>query len=290
MRLISCHDGQLLTVDAADSCAPTASSSLLAAKTKFFSTTLPDVDGLLPGGAGLVRGAVHELLWGTKNTRDDDAGEFKPFFFAAWLARAATWIRGGTSVPPPVKHSKRLHGRRDAHATSKNKPIIWSDPRNELYPPALGALGIPLDRLFLLKPKTPEDELWAITQCLACKGIGATVAAVGRLTRIQARRLQLAAERGGGVGLILRPHDPKLAGSKEHAAATRWLVEPAPGERTVQRWKIQLIHGHGGQTHRPVYLEYDRDRESENDEINRVRAITDLADRPPQALPTQKRA
>jgi protein ImuA len=285
MRLISCHNGQLLTIDTIDSCAAVTQNSLLPAKIKLFSTTLPALDALLPA-AGLMRGAVHELLWSAKSNKQD-VNDFKPFFFAAWLARAAIKMRGGTGVPF-VKKKKTLYGR-DAHATSK-KPIVWSDPRNELYPPALGALGIPLDRLFLLKPKTPEDEIWAVTQCLACKGVGATVAAIPRLTRIQARRLQLAAERGGGVGLILRPHDPNLTGSKEHAAATRWLIEPAQGERTIQRWKIQLIHGHGGQTHRSVYLEYDRDCESGSDETDRVRATPILADRPPQAPPAQKRA
>jgi protein ImuA len=263
MRLISCHNGQLLTVDTADSCAAAASSnSLLPAKIKLFSTALPAIDALLPG-AGLMRGAVHELLW-------KDASDFKPFFFAAWLARAVT---GSTGVPPVKKKT--------------TPPIVWSDPHNQLYPPALSALGIPLDRLFLLKPKTPQDELWAVTQCLACKGVGATVAIIPRLTRIQARRLQLAAERGGGVGFILRPDN-----SKEHAAATRWLIEPAPGQRTIQRWKIQLIHGHGGQTHRPVYLEYDRDCENDSgtDQTHRVRATTGVAHRSPAAPPTQKRA
>src|SRR4051794_14948033 len=68
---------------------------------------------------------------------------------------------------------------------------------------------------------------------------------------------------GGGVGVFLRPLG---AASVHHAAATRWLVEPARGERTVQRWKIQLIHGHGGRLHQPVYLEYSRDwRQRETD-------------------------
>jgi protein ImuA len=262
MRLISCHNGQLLTVDTTDlddRAAIAPQNTLLPGKLKLFSTTLPAIDALLPG-QGLTRCAVHELLWNADESS-------KPFFFAACLARAAT---------------------------KKPKPLIWSDPGNEIYPPALAALGIPFDRLFLLKPKTPQDQLWAVTQCLACKSVGATVAMIPRLNRIQARRLQLAAERGGGVGLILRPYAPRLASSKEHAAATRWLIQPAPGERTVQRWKIQLIHGHGGLTYRPVYLEYHRDRNTDNhtdDPTDRVRATDRLAHRPPKTPPPKtKRA
>jgi protein ImuA len=285
MQLISCHNGQLLTVDTTHlddhpTLAP-QNNTLLPGQPKLFPTGLPALDALLPG-RGLARAAIHELLW----TPTKEFAPFQPFFVATCLARAAT-KRGGTGVPP-VKKTKTPHAR-DAHTTSK--PIIWSDPHNQLYPPALATLRIPLDRLFLLKPKTPQDEFWAVTQCLACRGVGATVAMIPRLNRIQARRLQLAAERGGGVGLILRPYDPRLPATKEHAAATRWLIEPAPGERTVHRWKIQLIHGHGGLTHRPVYLEYHRDRDPNTDDpLDRVRATDRLAHRPPQAPPQEKRA
>jgi protein ImuA len=246
MQLISCHNHQLLKLNASDLTSARANNNPI-------TTHLSPLDALLPNHS-LARAALHELLWTTA----------QPLLFAALLAQSATRSTG----VPPVKKKNNL------------PPIIWSDPQNQLYPPALAAAGIPLHQLYLLKPQSPQDELWALTQCLACKGVGATVANVGHLTRIQARRLQLAAERGGGVGLLLRPHDPKI--SKEHAAATRWLIEPAPGERTVQRWKIQLIHGHGGLTHKPVYLEYHRDR----DPTDRLRATDQLADRqshPPAA-------
>jgi hypothetical protein len=102
--------------------------------------------------------------------------------------------------------------------------------------------------------------------------VAAVVANVDyRLSRVEARRLQLSAERGGGVGLLLRPAGRAV--SSEHAAVTRWLVRPAPGERTVQRWSVQLIHGHGGRVGQAVILEYSR-------ETNRVRAVEQLADRP----------
>src|SRR2546423_1093128 len=86
------------------------------------------------------------------------------------------------------------------------------------------------------------------------------------LPALEARRLQLSAERGGGIGLLLRPLG---RASSEHAAVTRWLVRPAPGERTVQRWSIQLVHGHGGRVGQSVILEHSR-------ETNRVRAVEQL--------------
>lgn len=219
----------------------------IAAARQSFSTGLKAIDDLLPAGK-LGRGVIHEVLWEGKNPR--------PFFFTAWLAQVAA----ACGFAPQPAHS------------DGTKPIVWCDPRNEIYPPALVNLGISLSQLLLLRPRTPEEELWALAECLACKGVGVTIAQPPVLTRIVARRLQLAAERGGGIGLFMRP---KGAASIHHAAATRWLVEPARGQRTVQRWKIQLIHGHGGRLHHPVYLESSRDW----NETNRVRAVEQLVDR-----------
>src|SRR5690348_1940587 len=129
--------------------------------------------------------------------------------------------------------------------------LIWSDPTHQLYPPALAAHGIPPDRLLLLRPRDLEEQTWAIAECLRCRGVGAVVAAPGALSRIEARRLQLAAEQGGGVGLLLRT----TRDATHYAAATRWLVRSARGQRTVQRWNIQLLHGHGGRIGQTVCLE-----------------------------------
>ena len=213
-----------------------------------FSTGLAALDDLLPNRA-LARGALHEILW-------DAPRHPRPLFFAACLARVSSM---------------------------KDSPVVWCDPRHELYPPALAAAGIPLDQLLLLRPKTADDEIWALAECLACKGVAATIAQPPPLSRVQARRLQLAAERGGGVGLLLRPHD---ASATHHAATTRWLVEPARGERTVQRWRIQLIHGHGGRLRQCVYLECSRDWRTP--ETDRVRAVPQLADRPATAKATRR--
>jgi protein ImuA len=233
MKLITSQGGRLLTLGEAlgEGPAVVATSSDVPS----FRTGLPALDALAPGGA-LRRGAVHEILSGPSDGT--------PLFFAMLLARAAC-------------------------TTSS---IIWCDPARQLYPPALVAHGIDLDRLLLLKPKNDAELTWAVGECLKCRGVGAVVAEVKPrhgLTRLEARRLQLSAERGGGVGVLLRPAGKASA---EHAAATRWLVRPAPGERTVQRWAVQLIHGHGGRVGGVVILEHSR-------ETNRVRAVEKLADR-----------
>ena len=197
-----------------------------------FTTALAALDEVA-GPKAFARGVVHEILC--------EKGQGPPLFFATILACAA----------------------------SQDRAIVWSDPDGRLYPPAIAAAGIPLNRLLLLRPKNEADELWALTECLRCCGVGVALACPKHLSTIEARRLQLAAERGGGVGLLLRP---KSAASTPYAAATRWLVSSMSGERTVQKWKVQLIHGHGGQVGKTVILEACR-------ATNSVRALETVVDR-----------
>ena len=129
---------------------------------------------------------------------------------------------------------------------------------------------MPVERLLILRPPTPADELWAVAECLRCKAVAATVAAPGApLSRVEARRLGLAVEAGGGVGILLRSLGKTSA---NHAAVTRWHVRPARGERAVQRWEAQLLHSHGGRIGQTVLLEVCR-------ETNHLRAAAPLADR-----------
>ena len=77
------------------------------------------------------------------------------------------------------------------------------------------------------------------------------------------------------VGILLRRSG---RGDDVYAAATRWKVSPLPGERTVQRWTIRLLHGHGGRVGESVILEWRREREN-----HLVRALEKLPDRPSAA-------
>ena len=246
MRMISCHSGKLQLL---------AEAGLKVSADRTFTTGLEALDALAPNRC-FARGAVHEILTNPSN------GESK--FFASILARAAINSPRTTGIlPVPSTHV-----------------LVWCDPEQQLYPPALVNLGFDLSRVFLLHPQTPADEMWAISESLRCKSVGAVIASPKRLTRIEARRLQLAAETGGSVAILLRHTDKD---SSIYAAATRWLVAPAPGERTIMRWKIQLLHGHGGRIGSSVYLENCR-------ETHHVRALEKLADRQTQTPAAPKRA
>ena len=206
-----------------------------------FRTGLDVLDYLLPDHS-FARGAVHEILF--------SGGHPAAKFLALLLARAA----GGV--------------------------VVWCDRLRTLYPPAVVAAGISVEKLFLLRPPGQAEQSWAVAECMRCPGVGVTVAPVATLSRVEALRYHLAAERGGGVGLLLRPLDRNAS---VYAAATRWLVAPAPGLRTVQRWSVQLIHAHGGRVGETVILEHHR-------ETNTVRAAEQLADRQAATTPQPVRA
>jgi protein ImuA len=258
MRLITCHRGRLEELFSPHLHA----RQLGAQEPNLFSTGLAHLDALLPGN-GFPRAAIHEIL--------SQPGQGLPLFFAMLLAKAAA---------DPEKNSGDSPSAGDSQSA-----IIWCDPEKCIYPPALVAAGIHLRQLYMLHPKSQDDLVWATAECLRCRGVGAVVASPARLSRIQSRRLQLAAETGGGVGILLRPCPVTGRGGGEacrsaraqyapahYAAATRWLVTPSPGQRTVQRWKIQLIHCHGGNTHKTIILEHCR-------ETNSLRSTAELAHR-----------
>ena len=262
MRFISCHNGQLQHL---------AEVGLKTSSERTFTTGIELIDSLAPGSA-FVRGAVHELLTEKRHGQ--------PRFFAATLASAAS---RGMGVSPMHSINEKRHRDTGILPVRESQPIIWCDPKGELYPPALLELGIHLKNVYILHPQSIADENWAIAECLRCKGVGVVIAAPQRIDRIEARRLQLAAETGGTVAILLRHTGPR---SNIYAAATRWLVSPAPGERTVQRWKVQLLHGHGGRIGQSVFLEYSR----ESREIRAVRTIEQLADRPAETTTPAARA
>ena len=240
MRIITSHRGLLQTLSDAAGERPAR---------RTFTTGLAALDGVAPGGS-FARGAVHEAL-------SDARHGPPPRSFALLLARSVL----------------------QSDPDDEGGIVVWSDPSGDLYPPAVAAGGVPLDRLLLLRPPSARDEVWAVAECLRCPAVVAVVAAVPRLTRVEARRLQLAAERGGGVGLLLRPWGT----SDVYAAATRWLVAPAPGDADAQRWQVQLVHGHGGRVGQHVILEVSR-------ETNAVRAVEQLADRTAATEPFPRRA
>jgi protein ImuA len=125
-------------------------------------------------------------------------------------------------------------------ATAHERPVLWcrlTGDRGESglpYGPGLRRFGLDPERLIVVEARGAKELLWAMEEGLRCPGLAATVgdlpspaeagfakagAAAGS---VAGRRLQLAAEKGGGLGLLL------CARGTAVSAVTRWRVAAAP--------------------------------------------------------------
>src|SRR6516164_11113526 len=98
---------------------------------------------------------------------------------------------------------------------------VWVAPPLVPFAPALASGGVVLDRVTVVGG---ERSLWAFEQAL---GSGACDAVLGWVRQVKprdARRLQLAAERGRTLGVLFRP---QRAAREASAAVLRLSIEPS---------------------------------------------------------------
>jgi len=109
-------------------------------------------------------------------------------------------------------------------ATKVTGPIVWIGCRRDvgtITPTALKSFIDPT-RVVLTEGTSRKEVLWAAEQVLRSKGAALTIIQLSLGPDLkESRRLQLAAEQGRGLGLILIE---KRAQSS--AAQTRWTCEP----------------------------------------------------------------
>ncbi|AJC80183.1 inducible mutagenesis protein ImuA 2 [Rhizobium etli bv. phaseoli str. IE4803] len=189
-------------------------------------TVLPfgvaEIDEHLPGG-GLIYGAVHEFAGGGAGAVDG--------------AAAALFVAG-------------------VAARTKGK-VVWCLARPDLFAPALAQVGLHPDRVIYVEAIREEYVLEAFEEALRFGGLAAVVAELVRLPMVASRRLQLAAESSGTIGLIIRRWRRQAeAGDFGHptAAATRWRISVLPSEPLPvpgigrARWLAELIRVKAGES------------------------------------------
>ncbi len=184
------------------------------------------LDAGLPGG-GLSLSAVHEVAGAGSDT---EHGTAAALFVAGVLAR--------------------LPG-----------PVLWALERRDLFAPGLAGVGLRPERILYAEAGKPATVLLVVEEGLRHRGLAGVVGELtGRLTLTASRRLQLAAEASGVVGILLRRShrqgDPAL--SEPSAAATRWRVAATPSEPPLRhrpempglartRWQLDLVRCRGGE-------------------------------------------
>ena len=141
--------------------------------------------------------------------------------------------------------------------------VVVLDRTGEFYPLAAVAQGIEPARLIVVHPGNKTDHTWALDQALRCPAVAAVVAwpesLDGKLDGRTFRRLQLAVEQGGGLGLLIRPQGVRPQPSW---ADVRLLVEPLPSKSPygrMRRMRVVLLRCRGGRGEQAVEVEVDHE-------------------------------
>lgn len=176
---------------------------------------IAEIDRRLPGG-GLALGCLHEVAGGGNGVVDGAAGAL----FTAGIA-----------------------------ARTKGK-VLWCVSRRDLFAPALAQAGLHPDRLIQVEAGDEQALLACFEEGLRHGGLGCVVAEAAKLSMTASRRLQLAAEGTGTIGIAIRRWRRQTeAGDfgQPTASVTRWRVSvlpsrplPVPGIDRA-RWLVELI-------------------------------------------------
>lgn len=197
------------------------------------TTGCPAFDALLPSG-GLQRGTLVE-----------------------WFSALHSSPRPSPPVPRLSSATGTLALIAARQAMAEGGALLVMDRGCWFYPPAAAGLGIDLEQVVVVRAATPQDELWALDQALRCQGVAAVWAPLAQLGGHDFRRLQLAAESGGTIGLLLR--GPQSRGQPSWAHL-QLLVRPRPssGDRRLQ---VEVLRSPGRAataTGQSVLLEIDQ--------------------------------
>jgi protein ImuA len=110
---------------------------------------------------------------------------------------------------------------------------VWVLRRDDLWAPGLEGLGFPSERLIQVCARDEAEALGVMEDALATAGVSAVIGEVEAVDLTAGRRLQLACERKGATGFVVRRRPfggqarREAAGS---AATTRWRAASAPSQ------------------------------------------------------------
>ena len=239
------------------------------------STGIAELDALLPEG-GLTPGTLVEWLAG------ETAGGMGTLVFkiAARLCRAGEACividSGGLVYPPAVSRlgidldavimvrpEQARRGFRTSETIFREDDVAVGSfekgefglgaARREPRPPINSARRGPRPG----DQTASQEILWAWEQSLRCCGVAVVIGRLDRLSSHDFRRLQLAAEAGGGIGMLLRSvrnrDQPSWADLRlyvephpgTHGTVTQAVAERPPPLPRSRLLRVELVHSRG---------------------------------------------
>ncbi|MBI4757330.1 MAG: translesion DNA synthesis-associated protein ImuA [Betaproteobacteria bacterium] len=133
-----------------------------------------------------------------------------------------------------------------ARLWAEGRSVAWINPPWLPYAPALAVAGVAPEGCLVVQSADPAAALWATEQALRSGACGAVLAwldgGAAPPDWRTLRRLQLAAETGGGSGFLFRP---VAVGGQPSPAALRLALDVADGRLDVRLVKRRGAAGHG---------------------------------------------
>jgi hypothetical protein len=172
-----------------------------------WSTGSSSLDARLPGGGWPTASLIEVLL------DETGLGEVQ-LFLPALVACQQSTTSGGGDAPW----------------------LVWIAPPHEPYAPALAQQGIELRRLLVVRPSTATEALWAAEQALSSGVCAAVLLWLKGTDDRWLRRLKLAAEAGGSLGVLFRPERHRFESSP---ASLRLGLSRGEHETRIDLLKVQ---------------------------------------------------
>lgn len=182
---------------------------------------VPEIDDRLPGG--LAFGALHEIAGG-----------------------GSEMVAGAVSALLAASIAARTKGM-----------VVWCLTRPDLFAPGLAQVGLHPDRVIYCESDNEDGVLASMEEALSFGGLSVVVGELVRLPMTESRRLHLAAEKTGVMGVVIRrwrrPAEATDFGNPT-ASSTRWRVsclpsEPLPVDGVGRpRWRLELIRAKAGES------------------------------------------
>jgi len=193
-----------------------------------WSTGRSALDARLPGGGWPTASLIEVLL------DDTGLGEvqlFLPALVASQRGTAPSTAAPSTAAPSPADPA------RTSDSGAVDAPwLVWIAPPYEPYAPALAQQGIELSRLLVVRPANATEALWAAEQALSSGVCAAVLLWLKGTDDRWLRRLKLAAEEGGALGVLFRPARHRFESSP---ASLRLLVTRGEYEPHLDLLKVQ---------------------------------------------------
>jgi cell division inhibitor SulA len=133
-----------------------------------------------------------------------------------------------------------------ARLSKDGRWLAWIEPPYLPYAPGLEAAGIDLSKVVIVRARTQQDRLWAMEQALQSGSCGAVLGWPEKVSFVQLRRLQIAAEGSPALAFLFRP---PVSARESSPAALRLHLQSIKGELAVK-----ILKRRGGPLARPILL------------------------------------